>query len=98
MMMMRLTADYHRFGWTPRHGLSLCPETATLETLYELESREKQQLKIPNNVERIHISVNHRYMFKTFCDWICKTLSCQIVWEKERDHVGLVLLQKPKQS
>jgi uncharacterized SAM-dependent methyltransferase len=98
LMMMGLTADPQRFSLKERHGLSLCEETSTVETLYKLEGKEKRLLKIPNNVERIHISVNHRYKFEKFCDWICKTLSCEIVWEKERDHVGLVLLRKPKQG
>ncbi len=106
LSMLGITADYTRFEWPVRQGLSLCPGTLTVETIYRVEKDDRNHLsnlsvdhhRIPSTIKRIHISFNHRYNFNSFCEWISNTLSCTIVWKKERDQVGLVLLGRPPQN
>jgi len=78
--------DY--FSWQTRTNLSHCPNTLSIETLYRDEKSNEQML----------ISINHRYDFKSFRDWICDSLGCENIWAKEDNNVGLVLLFRPKRA
>jgi hypothetical protein len=78
--------DYaeENFIWRTRNNLSACPNTVSIETLYRSE---------PN--KEIPLSINHRYDFKSFRDWVSGMLGCEVIWEGEDRNVGLILLFRP---
>lgn len=68
------------------NSLSSCPGAKSIETYYKI-----------NNQKNIRISVNHRYNFEKFKNWIGESLSCEPIWSREENNVGMILLKKKQE-